>query len=468
MTPQKPVNPQVWQSAAEDVLCVLITEPFLPHIDTHYARAFDEMGLTLWHFPSGKWRNLAITLRDLREHGALANWNTISEHAPGGVDQSWYTQLATMVDATHMGGHFAENVRVLKRYGERQATVEALQEAAQSIQRGGDMDMEVTLLIKTLTTTGMSEQVDTSAEGAAARLEAMLASPPRKQVTTGMEWLDAETTGMGEGELWYIAGAYKSGKTRVMMNMALDQAKRNIPACILSFENQERVISAQLVCMMAFDRLISQYRYNADDAMWWFSPKQLLLAGNGYRSWRQEKAQAISDGISDFKALKNLLHIHDRSDDKGGLNDIASIARVIRRNKRMFGTRVFYIDHLLLINAAGNTYEQVASNSAGLQALSREFESDPITIVCLAQLNENTIQNGGSYSAGVKGGGNPSADCDTLLTIMQVADGNGGYRHDQSEIKIKFNRWGASGERRYSTYHAQSGRALQSANQEAA
>lgn len=454
----KPLNEQLWQSTAEDVLSVLLTEQYVTEGENYFNRAFYEMGMCFYHMPLGKWRILFNAIHEIHQEKRAVTWQAIAEKCGETVTQQWHAELCTLCDETRMGRVFKENVERLIEYGETQSIITALQESIDCLKSGGDRDKEIDTLMSSLAVSSAEQIRDTSAAGAASRLEAYLNEAPHTVVSTGIDWLDAATNGPLPSQLWYLAGPYKSSKTRIAYNIAVKAAEQGHETAILSRENQEPVIAAQIVCMYAIQWLLERVDYDPEQPVWWISPTKLLLAKNAYKEWYPKvKADAVSAGIKAFTALKDRLHILDSTPDGGRLSDITSIRKGVRRLKRLHGTKLFLIDHLGLVKREGTVYEKTSANSNDFQELSREDGKNPITLMVLAQLNEETIKNGDSYSAGVKGGGDPAADADVLLTTTPVKLGDGEYYNDRTMLRVKYNRWGPAGDKHEVIFHPESG-----------
>lgn len=455
---KKPLSLAHWQRAAADVLSVLCTEQYVTDGDNYFNRLWHEAGLDRSHFPAGAARDLFDAVATLHEAGRPVNWNSVADVALATVTEATFTELVTLADPTRMGRVFDDNLALLRRYGEAYAAMDAMRDTTAALLAGGDTTAEVDTLISTLSRGGSHPLVDVTAAASAERFEQFMHAEPLPARTSGMDWLDGYTNGLPTARLFYLAGPYKSSKTRIAYNMALAAAEQGVSVAILSRENPERVITAQLVAMLAARWLLARgVPYAPSQPVWWISPDHLLAAQRTAFAWQPEvKARAVREGLARFKALEQRLRIYDSAPSHGKLSDMPSIRRVIQRDKRLYGGTLFLIDHLGLIKRAGSIYEKTAANSNDLQALSREDDQHPITLVVLAQLNEATIKQGADYSAGVKGGGDPSADADVVLTTkpLQV---DGTYANDRTELTVKLNRWGASGASKVVFFHPDSG-----------
>lgn len=457
---------RAWESAADDVLSVLVTEQYVTDADNYFNAAWHERGLALHHMPAGRQRALLDAVLMLHDAGRGVNWNNVADVGNAAITEQWFAEIVTLADPTRMGRTFYENLDICREHGETARVVEALEETSGNLKRGGKRDVEVDLLITTLSQDAARPMRDTSATGGAARLEALLQEAQRPTVATGIDWLDGATRGLLPAQLWYLSGPYKSSKTRIGYNVALAAAEQDTPVAILSRENQEPVIAAQIVSMYAARYLLDKgVPYDPTQRVWWISPTGLLQARREYRNWQPAvRVEAVRHGLKQYAALANRLHIFDATPDGGALSDITSIRRAIQRHKRLHGARtdgtlcgVYVVDHLGLIKRDGTVYEKTAATSNDFQSLSREDSAHPITLLILAQQSESVVNAGDdAYGSNVKGAGEPSADADVLLTTKPVKVA-GDYANDRTRLTVKLNRFGPSGGKRDVVFHPDSG-----------
>jgi len=457
---KKPVSKAAWESVAEDVLSVLLVEEGATEAARHYHVALDE-GLKVEHFPQGKHRQLMQAIADLREQKSALTWHAI-EAVTVGVTLADHTRLVTLADDTRMGAVFRDNVKLLIDYGLTLSMAEQMDAARQALLAGKDRDGVVDHLVDEVTRKGVVRIIGETAEDAGKAFKTLMDETPKPLVSTGLAWVDEAVGGFGENELWYIAGPYKSSKTRLAYNMALHAARRGVSVGILSLENLQREINAQFVSMLAIEWLLAQNKvaYDANSSLYWISPKMLLRVRSGYRQWPDLKARAVDHGIEAFRQLQKHIRIYDRSESLGELSTVSSIKRVIKRDKRLYGGRLYFVDHQGLVDARGSVYEQTSATSKAFQSLSRAFPDDPITLVVLAQLNEETIKaEGEGYSAGVKGGGDSPANSDVMLTTkpVPIKGAEGEFHNDRTTLRVKYSRWGSGGHKELVGFHPESG-----------
>lgn len=457
----KPLTRAAWESVADDILSVLLTEQWTGDGTSHFETAVLEYGLRPEHFPMGPARQIAGAIITLRDEKRTVTWNTLQPLVVG-VTDAQYTRWVTLADETRTGGVFRDNVDLLIQYGATFHTLDLLHEKQERLLAGHDRDTEIDDLMDRAGQAGAARIVGETADQSAGSFRDLMGEAPLPLVSTGLAWLDESVGGFGENELWYIAGPYKSSKTRLAYNMALQSARRGVSTAILSLENLKREIVAQFVSMLAIEWLLAQNKvpYSQTSPVYYIDPKLLLRVRANYRQWADLKRAAVDHGIDAFAKIGQHLRIYDRSEDHGALKDMTSIRRVIKRDKRLYNGRLYMVDHQGLVEAPGTTYEKTAYVSGQFQSLSRDYADAPITLVVLAQKSEENIKtDSDGYSPGVKGGGDSAANADVLLTTkpQQVEGEPGAFHNDRTAVRIALARWGGGGHKELVGFHPGSG-----------
>lgn len=180
-------------------------------------------------------------------------------------------------------------------------------------------------------------------------------------LSTGIPDLDRMTDGLHGGEMWVIAARPSMGKTSLAMNIAEHVAlELKLPVGVFSLEMSAESLVLRMMC--------SNARVNLRN---------------------------IRDGFmtqSDFPKLThaagrlNAAPIH--IDDTAGLS-ILRLRALARRMMQQHGIKLFIIDYLQLLHAAGrraqeNRQQEVADISSGIKALAKELN---VPVIVLAQLN---------------------------------------------------------------------------------
>jgi hypothetical protein len=266
---------------------------------------------------------------------------------------------------------------------------------------------------------------------------------PDKFTSTGIPWIDTLTGGIAaDGRMWWIGGAYKSRKTTLALNVLLSALMTNtdVSCAMLNKEVNIRYNNAALVAMLAVGYLKASGRYVVGQNV--ISADNLYRAKAGYKRWQPQYVEAIDWAITRYWQLEKRIRLYDAQPEHGGLYDLASIERVIRRDIALYGGRVFFIDYLQLFHGAGEIYERVSGLSMALQSLAVR---NNVTLFVLAQLNEESIKTGGTgYSPGVKGGGDPAQ---TANYFMVTRYKQGEYENDDTKLQVemKLSRHGMGG-----------------------
>lgn len=415
-----------WEMAADDVLAVMYYDR------TAYERAVWEIGLMADMWPNERYRAAYRAIADLWNEGREQLHDTlVVERAAGHVDATWLAQRAAGYDTLVIEA-FADNVEVLIREGQRARRVRATEELLRGLRSGNASHDDIANAVYDLTAdTGLRITRETAGEHGE-DIEAYLNSPQDKLHPTGIEWVDTLTGGLVPGRLWWIGGPYKSRKTSFALNILLSSVLSNggVSAAMLSAEMPRQDVGLQMIAMLAAGYLRAAgediYKHTL------LSAENLSRARQGYKRWPGRLPQAVAFAARRYREIEKRLRIYDRSQQGGGLSDYASIERLVKRDIAMYDANLFVLDYLQLLNAPGNSlYEKVAYLSLRLQELTVR---ENITMIVLAQLNEDTIRNGSSYSPGVKGGGDPAATANYFLTTSYKT---GDYEDDDTKLQVQ-------------------------------
>lgn len=446
MTPNDKKTPSAVELAADDVLAVILRDR------SAYEVAVFEHGMMAAFMPTRTHQVVYRAVCELYDTGLSVHDTAILDRCEKQVTVEWLAQRFALYDATRTGKVFAENIHLLRKHSERRETVGELQRTIQRVQQGED-EQAINELMTFLAGAGHKPVTAETAGEHGRMFRDFMDSDPVTAPQTGLPWLDGLTGGFEPGHLWWVAGPYKSRKTTFMLNMALSAMLTNphVNAAILSREMPKQRINAQLVAMMAVGHLKQQGQYQlADDyghALHWISATSLIQSKKRYRQWHPLKATAVDVAIDAYWKLDRRLRVYDTTPDGGGLDDVASLQRMINRDIAMYGGSLFFIDYLQLFRAPGaQLYDRVSYTAQMLQSIA---QSKQVTLVIVAQQNEATIQDGGdSYSPGIKGGGDPAQTADYLLTTKYKQDEDNAddnfvtvnmklSRHGQGGSKVK-------------------------------
>lgn len=458
------MQPSAHELAADDVLSVLFNE------QDSWLIAL-EAGVKPGHMPTRAHRAAFQAVLDTRAAGETLHDTVLLSRSGEAFDLSWLHQRMVLYDETRTGDVFRTNLSLVKRAG-KAAGIERLLVLAQDQLRRGEKDADTMSahLVSILTALDTDSAIrGVTAQEQADVIRALLDNPPLARRLTGLAWLDDLTGGFEPGHMWWIGGAYKGRKSTVMLNLALNAVMGGANATILSREMPRKWLAAALVAMLAVGRLHAEGLYRAVTPAGvplatTLSANALRQAGNGYRHWPKRKIEAVDWGIEQYRLFGDRLRTYDSSDDGGGLSDVDSIQRLIRRDKHLYGLDIVFVDYFQLFGAAeqGKGYfDKMSAVATGLQMMAQR---EKVTMVVVAQKNEESIKSGaGSYSPGIKGGGDAAQTADYLLTTHYKQEE--GQTEEELLVRMMLSRWGPGGKGIEQTLaiHPASGLLLESA-----
>jgi replicative DNA helicase len=176
-------------------------------------------------------------------------------------------------------------------------------------------------------------------------------------LTTTLENMDIGTTGIRESEFWIIGARPNVGKTPFGMQIAIAQAKKNIPVLVFSIEMADTQISLRCISHhgIAKPRHVRDPRF-VETSVW----SNIVQAPEIVKDWPLWLDD--TPGLS-IKELRHKARYH------------------IARN----GIRLIVVDYLGLVESPGRSeYDKVTATAQGLRKLARETKC-PILSLC--QLN---------------------------------------------------------------------------------
>lgn len=254
-------------------------------------------------------------------------------------------------------------------------------------------------------------------------------------IPTGLPWFDNLSGGLWPGMNYWIAAAYKSGKSTIMRNMVLSAAKAGWPVAAYCAEGTREVFTLDCQAMLA------TYYYLQNGG-----PRDKCRLNGLFllRSWakhRDERVfseleyEAINEARRQWRTLP--IRVYDTKDSIRGL---ATLHYDIKRDKMRYGTMAAYLDYSQLFGGnSGTLFERQSKTALKVQEIA---QNEGVVMVALAQRNESSIHGGGdNYSVGVKGGGDASAAADGLF--VPSIDPEIPY---QITVTLKFSRHTRTGE----------------------
>ena len=242
-------------------------------------------------------------------------------------------------------------------------------------------------------------------------------------IKTGMSFFDKLAGGSWIGMNYWIGGAYKSGKSTLMRNIALTALLNEQPVEIYAAENGAEIVALQFIVMLA----ILQMRKRGITDLPKLSVKAVL---QNYAMFNRSSMTAYQEAKVIFESLP--LEIYDTSD---GIRHLPVMRAKVKKAKNDRGVQLFLADHSLLFGAEtkGNTYERAARVAETVQGLAVD---EKISFWMCAQKNEESIKHGQkSYSPGLKGGGDAPAAADFVFIPKIDKDS------PMLEVELKLSRW---------------------------
>lgn len=234
-------------------------------------------------------------------------------------------------------------------------------------------------------------------------------------VSTGFYALDSAIRGFGKGELVIIAARPGMGKSSLMLSLAANLVKNDVPVYFLSLEVARDQCAETIACQEAnvnLSRLRTRFISNENQ-------KQLRQVGVDGRNWP--------------------LTIDDTTTDK-----LAQLRSKLRRFKNKLDIRVVFVDYLQLMRPDdkrnANREQDVSSLSRGLKLIAKELN---ITVVAGAQLNRQVESRDDKRPklADLRESGGIEQDADKVLMLHREIGSSPGAP-GIAEIIIRKNRFG--------------------------
>jgi hypothetical protein len=445
--------PSNHENAADDLLAVMLMS------EAGRNRVLYELNVSPVHMPTLKHRRLFEAIRDCVKAGEPIHDTTVREKCGSIVTVDWYAQIADLYDSTRGAAVLTANAAIVRRHGLNAIARNELREAESVIAKG----QTYSDVLPGLMTKLASIETNSSIEGETADLMAdsfadFMDSPPPALMLTGIPWLDQLSGGFDRGHIWWIAAPYKSRKSTVMLNIALGMlmtwytrgcAGEPPSIGIASGEMPQKRVIAQIVAMLGVANIrrrnLWRETFTAGTTAYplhMISARALMNARAAYRQWDPRRVEAIDYGIRQYANFGRALRVYDRSKEGGGLSDLNSLFTIMRRDMHLYRTNVFFIDYLQLFQPAeAKLFEYMSWAARELQKFAAH---EGVTLVALAQQNEDTIKTGTTYSAGIKGGGDAASTADYLLTSLYKA---GDFADDATKLQLtmKLSRHGDGG-----------------------
>ena len=449
-------TPTPWQLVADEVIAAIIQDK------KTYELVRYELMVNRHHFPPGPWRDAFHAIDALYLTDRPIHITTV--HNESKVALEWLSERWVLARKAVLGDVLRDNVKTLREHADSFRKLVAMETGVAELRKADTPEKRAAIVSDVLTalSSSVNDSIsDVSTAGAADRLAKLLEEPPAKTITTGLAWLDAQTGGIQPGHMWWVAAAYKKRKSTLMRNMVLAACEAGASVTVGLLEGSQIEFTAQMVSMLAARWLHQNGHWDkrAPNGMpvQAITAQMLLALRNRYKTELHPlSVTAVSEAIKQFRALGTRLRIYDRQPENGGLGTLASIETMVRRDIARYGVDVCFIDYLQLINAGRSSeYENVSTIARSLQQLAGETR---VAMVVLAQLNEESVRYGSEgHSPGVKGGGDPAATADVLLTTGYPKNDLGEDDTSKLYVKIKLARHTAMGASETFSLHPETG-----------
>lgn len=245
-----------------------------------------------------------------------------------------------------------------------------------------------------------------------------------KGIPTGLEWFDKITGGLWTGMNYWIAGAYKSGKSTTMRNLVLAALDAGYGVDVYCREGSREMFALDCQAMIA-TRLLCEWGSRDEKK---FRLSGLVLKRTVHSAiLTKEECDALAQARQTWEGYN--LRVWDTAD---GIRNLATLRNRVQKSKFDHGSLVHWGDYSQLFGEGRTLFERQSKTSLAVQEIA---STEDVVMGMLTQRNEFSIGGGGGYSAGVKGGGDASAAADFMLmpTIDEDAPGI-------LKVQLKFSR----------------------------
>lgn len=354
--------------AEEAVLGAILTDP-----STCTDLAI-EYGVTHDWFYDLRNRQIWITMAKMYAHNVFIDLITLSEHlthesqleAVGGLQR-----IMGLPDKCPSTAGMTYHLDIIKEKYMARKAIQLMSESINDLMGGADSPSNLILKAEH----GLFEMISAS-EGTTLRglkaitLDVIDVLERRHEGGTGLKTgypdLDRATCGMGDGEMWVLAGRPSTGKTSLSVGVSLNVAST------LAAENKSGSV---LIFSLEMDANSIDERMLSSGAMVDTHRMDMLSEGEKLR---------LSNSAGKLAMLDGRIII----DDTPSLTITKLVARA-RRHAKKSNVKLIVIDYLQLINSESeksfsSRREAVDAISRGIKGLARELK---VPVLALAQLN---------------------------------------------------------------------------------
>lgn len=263
-------------------------------------------------------------------------------------------------------------------------------------------------------------------------------------IPMGLKWFDEMAGGLWPGMNYWIAAAYKSGKTTLMRNCILATAQAGHPAAAYCAENSREMFALACQAMLATQHLLDNGTPRDRCRL---SAIFILMNWNRNRAAFSRGEQVAIEWAREYWNTLPI-RVYDASDS---ISDMTTLQYLIKRDRIEYGTQVVWADYSQLFGGSrGTLFERQSAVALRVQEIAAK---EKVAFCMLAQRNETGVQSGdGGYSANIKGGGDASAAADFLF--MPAIDPD---TPTVMEVKLKYSRHTRAGQTHHHLFNPSSG-----------
>lgn len=422
----------VWNELSDKIISSILTDPggYFPVADVVAA------DLTLWPPKARKvWRSIvdcvdADTLPTVEALKLRLNGNTPHQYLDH-LYKSWSDEdnakIVYYADEMKKVGLVAK-LRAVGRELAELNDVEGLSEAVEKADLGLSS-------VSSLQTDRKGDAVSTLAS-----TWEMVEAFDGSGILTGLGWFDRLTGGLWPGFNYWIVAAYKSGKSTLMRNIALEVAQAGHPIDFFCLEGSREMFTLDCVAMLATGLMLGRG----------CRTDQLRLSGLFImRAWQRNRRKAIftKDELECLNKAKEIwaalpIRVWDSRD---GIRDRSTIRHTVKKSKLDYGSQIYMLDYSQLVGE-GPIYDRQSATALMVQDIA---VTEQVAFCASSQKNETSVRGDSGHSSGVKGGGD--ADAATDFTLIPSIDDNG-YK-----VLLKHSRHTAAGMSEYHLTNPSSG-----------
>ena len=312
------------------------------------------------HFENGSHRKIYQAIRDILEAGDKANLVTVSDMLREDVSASYIASLTSLTPTT---ANFEFYEKKIIRESIRKVARDSAIKLREVLEAGQDPDEALAVFeVTTLKARQLKAEdrlfrcKDISLEYTRKLEDRFAAGGELPGYRTGFPRLDSLLLGLQDRRLYYIGGRPSMGKSALLLNIAANIARKEVPVGVISLESSRLELMDRLTASLA--------QVNSKMLQTGTFPSQQVF----------KKVLDVQEKIHDLPIV-----FYDKANCT--LFDLKVNAR---RMVGQYNVKVLFVDYLQLITVPGkDKVERVGTASLELKGLARELD---VPIVCAAQL----------------------------------------------------------------------------------